>query len=151
MINKPRFSRKPLLAVAIDDRRRVHTLLVAVVLWAFLGWALTSILAGRGEPFEYAIHNYSLGELRIVLWIGTLFLTAGIAWVGWSFVTIGKSLAREARASWMGFHMSANGDGVYDKFVRWYGAVLVVAGGLMIPLGASLLVILASCRYMRDV
>ena len=110
-----------------------------------------SILAGRGEPFEYAIHNYSIGELRLLLWFATSVLTAGIVGLGWAFVSIGMSIARDARAAGFGLRISANGNGAYDRFVKWYGGVLVVAGVLLMPLGASLLVILATCRYMRDV
>ena len=151
MSDTPRIRRQPLLAIAVEDRRTVYSMLVAAALWVFLGWSLTSILAGRGGPFEYAIHNFTIDELRIVLWIGTIFLTVGIVGLGWSFVKVGKSLASTARASGFGLRLSPNGNGAYDKFVKWYGGVLIIAGTMMIPLGASLLFILATCRYMRDV
>jgi hypothetical protein len=151
MTASSRFNRQPLLAVKIEDRRAAAAVLVATLLCLLVGWAITSILAGRGGPFDYAIHNYSIGQLRIVLWAGTGFLTAGIVGLGWAFVSIGKSLARDARAAGFGLRISANGNGAYDRFVKWYGGVLVVAGVLLMPLGASLLVILATCRYMRDV
>ena len=96
--------RKPLLAVAVETRRTSVAVLSGIVLWAFVSWAITSILAGRGAPFDYAIHNYSIGELRLLLWLGTSFMALGVAG----------------------------------------------AGGALIPLGASLLYILATCRYMRD-
>jgi hypothetical protein len=34
--------------------------------------------------------------------------------------------------------------------VRWYGGFLVIAGMMLVPLGVSLLVILSTCRYMRE-
>jgi hypothetical protein len=151
MPDTQRFGRQPLLTVAIEDRRTVYSMLAASLLGVFIGWAITSILAGRGEPFEYAVHNYSIGQLRILLWLGTGFLTAAVVGLGWVFLSVGKSLAREARASGFGLRISANGNGAYDKFIKWYGGVLVMAGALLMPLGASLLVILATCRYMRDV
>ena len=151
MTGKPRWNREPLLAVAIEDHRAIRAMLALFAFCLGIGWVLTSILAGRGEPFEYAIHNYSIGELRLLLWFATSVLTAGIVGLGWAFVSIGKSLARDARAAGFGLRISANGNGAYDRFVKWYGGVLVVAGVLLMPLGASLLVILATCRYMRDV
>lgn len=51
--------------------------MLAIFLWAFIAWAITSMLAGQREPFDYAIHNFSLGELRIVLWAGATVTTIG--------------------------------------------------------------------------
>ncbi len=141
---------RPLLAIAVQDRRTARAVLLVILLWAFIAWAITSILAGRGEPFDYAIHSFSIAELRIVLWIGTAFTTLGILGAAWSFVQMGKGLWRETSAISFGLKFTPNGNGRFDAVVRWYGALLVMAGVAMIPLGASLLFILATCRYMRD-
>ncbi len=125
-------------------------MLLAIVLWAFIAWTISSILAGRGEAFNYAIRNFSISELRVVLWTGTGIITLGILGAGWSFVQMGKALRRDTRATTFGLTFTPNGGGPFDAIVRWYGAFLVVAGLAMIPLGASLLFILATCRYMRD-
>jgi hypothetical protein len=142
---------KPLLVIKVEDRRRVGSLLAGAVVWVILGWMITSILAGRGQPFDYAVHNFSLAELRIVLWAGTGFLTLGIVAVGWWFLRLGQALWRDAHAVSFGFRFTPNGSGAFDRLVRWYGGVLVVAGLLLMPLGASLLMILSTCRYMRDI
>ena len=145
----PSRTRQPLLAISVYDARRVRSVLAAVVVCVFLGWAITSILRGAGAPFQWAIYNLSLGELRVVLWGGTSALTAGIVALGCKFVGIGRSLWRDIHAESFGLRFTAHAGGAFDKLVRWYGVVLVVAGTMMIPLGASLLVILAQCRYMR--
>ena len=142
--------RKPLLAVAVETRRTSVAVLAGIVLWAFVSWAITSILAGRGAPFDYAIHNYSIGELRLLLWLGTSFMALGVAGAGGAFIQLGKSLWRDAHGSAFGLRFTANGGGLYERMVRLYGGTLVVAGFALIPLGASLLYILATCRYMRD-
>ena len=142
---------KPLLVIKVEDRRRVGSLLAGAVVWALLGWMITSILAGRGQPFDYAIHNFSLDELRMVLWIGTGFLTLGIVAVGWWFVRLGQALWREAHAAGLGLSFTPSGNEAFDRLVRWYGGFLVVAGLMLMPLGASLLVILSTCRYMREI
>ena len=143
-------TRRPLLATAIADKQTVRAILLGTLIWAFVGWTITSILAGRGGPFEYAIRNYSVGELRILLWAGTGVLTLGIVGVGLAFVQMGKSLWRDRQAVSFGLRFTSNGAGAYERMVRWYGGLLVVAGLMMIPLGASLLYILSTCRYMRD-
>jgi hypothetical protein len=143
--------RRPLLAIAVDDKRTVKAILLGTMIWAFLGWTITSILAGRGDPFEYAIRNYSIGELRILLWAGTALLTLGIVGVGLSFVGMGKALWRNADAGIFGLRFIRNGGGTaYDLMVRWYGGFLMIAGVMLVPLGASLLYILSTCRYMRE-
>ncbi len=152
MTSIARRNRKPLLAIEVADRRTVTGVLVGMLLWAIIGWVITSILAGRGQPFDYAVRSYSLGELRILLWSGTAVLTVGICAVGWSFVQLGRALWRDARGSSFGLRLSPNGDdALFGRLVRWYGGILVVAGAMLIPLGGALLAILATCRYMRDV
>lgn len=142
--------RKPLLAVAVETRRTTVAILAGIVLWAFVSWAITSILAGRGAPFDYAIHNYSIGELRVLLWLGTSFMAFGVIAAGTAFIQLGKSLWRHASGAAFGLRFAPNGGGLYERMVRWYGGTLVIAGFALIPLGASLLYILATCRYMRD-
>ena len=143
-----RYPRRPLLEVAVQDARTVRAVLAGTAVWAFLGWAITSILRGSGAPFEYAINNFSLNELRIVLWTGTAILTIGIIGVGSAFVQMGRALWRDTHAVSFGLRFMPS-HGPYARMVQWYGALLVVAGTMMIPLGASLLWILSTCRYMR--
>ena len=143
--------RRPLLAIAVEDKRTVKAVLLGTLIWAFLGWAITSILAGRGDPFEYVIRNYSIGELRLLLWAGTGVLTLGVVGAGLAFVQMGKALWRNADAESFGLRFTRNSGGpAYDMMVRWYGGFLVIAGMMLVPLGASLLVILSTCRYMRE-
>ena len=142
--------RKPLLAIAVENRRNLTGVLVAIALWALVSWAISAVLAGRGAPFRYAISSFSVGELRFWLWVGTGFMTLGIIGAGSGFIQLGKSLWRDTRGIQFGLRFTPNGSGAYDSIVRWYGGFLVVAGLMMIPLGASLIVILATCRYMRD-
>ncbi len=150
-MSEPANSRyRPLLAIAVQDGRTARTVLLAILLWAFIAWAIGSILRGRGEPFDYAIHNFSIAELRVILWTGTAFTTLGILGAGWSFVKMGKGLWRHTSAMSFGLRFTPNGNGRFDAVIRWYGAFVVMAGVAMIPLGASLLFILATCRYMRD-
>src|SRR5687767_14938252 len=139
--------RRPLLTVAVDDTRTVKAILLGTLIWALLGWTITSILAGRGDPFEYAIRNYSIGELRILLWAGTAFLTLGVVGAGLSFVQMGKTLWRNGDAEIFGLRFTRHSEGAaYDMMVRWYGGFLVIAGMMLVPLGASLLYILSTCR-----
>lgn len=142
--------RKPLLAVVVETRRTTVAILGGVVVWAFVSWAITSILAGRGPAFDYAIHNYSIGELRVLLWLGTSFMALGVVAAGMTFIQLGKALWRDASGAAFGLRFTPNGGGLYERMVRWYGGTLVIAGFALIPLGASLLYILATCRYMRD-
>ena len=142
--------RKPMLSIAVENRRTAVGILAGIALWAFVSWAITSILAGRGAPFDYAIHNYSIGELRALLWLGASFMALGVVATGTAFMRLGKSLWRDARGSAFGVRFTPNGGGIYERMVRWYGGTLMAAGLALIPLGASLLYILATCRYMRD-
>lgn len=145
---KSRLARRPLLAIAVESPRTVRAVLLATVVWAFLGWAITSVLRGQGAPFEYVVANFSLNELRIALWAATAVLTLGVVGVGAAFVQMGKALWRDTHATSFGVRFTPN-EGPYAKMVQWYGVLLVVAGAMMIPLGASLLWILSTCRYMR--
>ena len=147
--SRPKLVRRPLLAVAVEDKRTLRAVILGILIWAFLAWAITSILRGSGAPFDYVAHNLSIVELRIALWAGTGVLTIGIIGVGGSFVQMGRALWRDTRATSFGLRFSPN-EGPYANMVQWYGGLLVVAGTLMITLGASLLWILSTCRYIRD-
>jgi hypothetical protein len=147
---RSRLAPRPLLAVAVEDKRALRAVILGILIWAFLACAITSILRGSGAPFDYVARNFSVDELRIALWGCTGVLTLGIIGVGGSFVQMGRALWRDTRASSFGLRFTSY-DGHYAKMVQWYGGLLVVAGLLMIPLGASLLWILSTCRYMRDI
>ncbi len=82
----------------------------------------------------------SLGELRAWLWLGTAIMTGGIVGLGLRLVRIGWGLRRNLAASGFGLSFETPPGRMFPALVRTYGGFLVIAGVVMIPLGAAFLI-----------
>ena len=109
---------------------------------ALIGGSLIMDLSGHSDADQFVVARWSIGALRIYLWLEGGVLAAVVTAVGVHVITVGLSLTRGARSSLFGISP-------HPRMPAKMGYVFVVLGCGLIALSLTTLVLLNSCRYMR--
>ena len=118
--------------------------LASFVTIVLIGGSLIMDLSGQSGADQFIVSRWSIGALRIYLWLEGGLLAGVITALGVHVVSVGLSLTRGGQSSLFGISLS-----LHPRMPAKMGYIFVVLGSSLVALSLTTLVLLNSCRYMR--
>jgi hypothetical protein len=118
--------------------------LLGWIIIALVGGSLLMDLSGQSPADQFILARWSVGGLRIYLWLEGGLLAAVVAALGVHVVSVGFAITRQRQSS-----LFVNPPTLRRKLPAQAGYVFVALGAGLVALSLTTLIALNSCRYMR--